>query len=290
MNAEQIEQKIQRFYDDMNTLLDKNEFTAEQFEAQFDRISEEIKELKSQLESQQKKLADEAKYLDESDIQRIYIEKGGKEPTAYASGIKGDAAGLEGYFNHFITDGNLKSQVVFVNQDKHWMTVRLEKTDRGIIYQVADSMPENPTHDKTNREERIDALLLGNGCKKITFESEKQQNGHDCGEFAAKNAGLMKQAFDTTRKEFGTENVVPQASVKVDKPQTIETLSLKLEKYLDGNDEKKIMKTINAIHKLNDSKSSNISMTKPPQGRLTRQASVIQHGIKEPSQGVDVFL
>jgi|GEM_PF-5033307 len=220
-----IAKQIQDFYNEMNKLIDNNIGYAEKFEENFNRISREIQKL----ESQQNKLADEAKYLEEVDIQRIYEENGGKEPITFAHDIITNEAmketGLKesfaDQFNNFRTGDN-KSQVVFVNKDNHWMTVHLEKTDGGITYQVADSL-EGEGADK--RMNQIDKLLFDHGCTKIPFESEKQQNGYDCGTFAAKNAGLMKKAFDEMREKF----------VAQQKPQQTESNATQTNSYKPSN-------------------------------------------------------
>ena len=128
--AQSIAKQIQELENLQNTMLESANFDYDVFETGYQEIIA--------LESQQNKILDEAKYLEEADIQRIYEENGGKESTAYAAEIR-RTAGLEGYFDKFIKDDKLTSQVVFVNRDPHWMTVRLEKTQGGITYQVADS-------------------------------------------------------------------------------------------------------------------------------------------------------
>ena len=239
MNAEQIKQQIQELQKLANEMLDANNLNSEIFE----QISQQIEKYQSQ-QKKLAKLADEAKYLHEGDIMALYRKKsaelGKTEEMECADGILVNKAkefddSLETKFNNFITDDTLTSQVVFICENNHWMTVRLEKTpEDGMTYQVADSIPENPTNNKFNREERIDALL-GGICTKIPFKSEKQQNGYDCGIYCALNAvdmgggdikyGLTsvkatysKYDVDTIRKNFENQPK-PKDVVKQPMPQ-----------------------------------------------------------------------
>ena len=176
----------------------------------FEQISQQIAKYQSQ-QKKLAKLADEAKYLEEVEIMALYQENGGKESMAFANGIGGKQPSLDDHFNDFLT-GNVQSQVVFICENNHWLTVRLEKTpDGGITYQVADSMPENPTQNKFNREERIDALL--GTCTKIPFKSEKQQNGYDCGIYCALNAVDMKPNVVEEHKYFNAKSTYSKHDV-----------------------------------------------------------------------------
>ena len=168
------------------------------------------------MESQQKKLAYEAKLLEESDIQRIYQGNGGKETISFAKDITNTQSSLDKHLSTFI-EQNEQSRIVFVNQDKHWMTVRLEKTpEGGMTYKVADSLEG---HGAETRMKQIDNILVGIctkiplQCTNIPFKSEKQDNSYDCGIFCALNAVDMKPIvvdgvkYSNAKATYSTDDV-----------------------------------------------------------------------------------
>ncbi len=155
-------------------------------DAVFDKRYQQIKTLESQqiqqYQLQQNKIRDEAKYLDDSDIQRIYIGKGGNEAIIFARDIITGEAMKETGLNESLSDrfydfikGDVQSQVVFVCEKSHWLTVRLEKVNGGITYQVADSIDHNvPEHEKEKiaLEQQMKALEQ----ELVDFEKENRDD------------------------------------------------------------------------------------------------------------------
>ncbi len=214
--VEDIISQIQELENLANAMLDAGNFNSEIFE----QISQHIQEYHYQLEqkqalqSQRNEINYKDNLLEEVDVQKIYKENGGKEQMTFANGISKNEYALDVQFNNFLT-GSDESQVVFVCENHHWLTVRLEKTlEGGINYQVADSLEGEGANI---RMDKIREIFNYDGIKEIPFKSEKQQNGYDCGIYCALNAIDMKPnvvlEHKLEHKYFNAKSIYSQDNV-----------------------------------------------------------------------------
>jgi len=219
VSKEELQKSKKELEELLNSLLESGKnFDSdiiEQIFALLDFINDQIEydEFQSNAVEQQQsnsgsKVNEKDLYLHDVEIQRIYKENDGQEETVVCVGITGEV-GLEGMFYNFVQNDDEKSKVYFVNENDHWITVRLQKTNNGITYQVADSLQ---SEGAKIRSEKIDELLNYKGIEKKPFKSMIQENSYDCGIYAALNAVDMggydvENNLTTAKSTFSQNNV-----------------------------------------------------------------------------------
>lgn len=156
-----------------------------------------------------------SEYLEEFGMQSIYHQNNGQEQMTFPKSISDGLNSLKIHLGNFINNCDKyngdNSQVFFVWQDNHWLTVRVAKTPKGeFTYQVADSYEKYQPNRTSTREQRIDALLNGLEFKftKKPFVALQQNNAIDCGIHAALNAVDMQNGYEVstfTHKDVAME-------------------------------------------------------------------------------------